>query len=156
MDEKLEMGFDDMAQDTKTSEEQEGVDISLASPPKQKRKPFVVWSVKQTDYKLKLTASAICKLEQKYKRNLLLLLMEEGIPPIAVMLTVIQAAMLQYHHGMTYLAVQNAFDQYVEEGGDQNRLMVDVLMPLMGVSGFFTQAQMNMLSEEMKDMDSTL
>lgn len=155
MDDKLEMGFDDMAQEPKTEAKQD-LDITLTQPERPKRKPFAVWSVGGFDYKLKLTASAICKLEQKYKKNLMLLITDEGIPPVAVMLTIIQAAMIPYHHGMTYLAVQNVFDQYVEEGGDQNRLMTNVLMPLMGVSGFFTQNQMDILMEEMKELDSTL
>ena len=156
MSEELKVGFDDMAQESGAQEITPDVDITSPQPAKMKRKPFVVWSVGRSDYKLKLTASAICKLEQKYKKNLLLLITEEGIPPIAVMLTVVQAAMLQYHHGITYRAVQNLFDRYVEDGGDQNQLMADVLMPLMGVSGFFTQSQMDVLTEEMEDMDSTL
>lgn len=151
MSEELKVGFDDMAQETN-----QGLDVTPSQPAQTKRRPFVVWSVGGSDYKLKLTASAICKLEQKYKRNLLLFVMDEGLPPIAVMLTVVQAAMLQYHHGMTYMAVQNVYDKYVEEGGDQSRLMKEVIMPLMGASGFFTQSQMEVLTEEMKDLDSTL
>lgn len=157
MSEELKVGFDDMARESGTQETNQILDITSSQPAKMKRKPFVVWSVGASDYKLKLTASAICKLEQKYNRNLLLLITgEDGLPPIAVMLTVIQAAMLQYHHGMNYMAVQNVFDKYVEEGGDQSRLMMEVIMPLMGVSGFFTQSQMEVLTEEMKGLDSTL
>ena len=98
----------------------------------------------------------ICKLEQKYDKNLLLLITEEGIPPISVMLTVIQAAMQVYEHGITFVKVQDIYDRYVDEGGDQNKLMSDVIMPLLGVSGFFTKSQMEVLTNEMKDMENDL
>lgn len=129
------------------------IDITKEVPKKQ---PFAVWSVGGTDYKLKLRASEICKLEQKFKVNLLLLITEDGLPPVATMLTMIQAAMVAYHHGMTYTAVQNVYDKYVDEGGDQTKLMTDVIMPLMSVSGFFTQTQAKVLEEELKNMDSVL
>ena len=146
----FEQGFDEM-------EEAQGKDnVIKMEEPATKRRPFVLWTVAGNDYKLKLTASVICKLEQKYKRNLLLLITEEGLPPVATMLTIIQASMQLYNHGITYLSVQNVYDQYVDEGGDQNKLMSDVIMPLLGVSGFFTQNQMEILTEEMKDMDSAL
>lgn len=155
MENNFDMGLDDILEIVTEKDETQGIEaVPKSSQPK--RKPFVLWTVGGMDYRLKLTASAICKLEQKYKKNLLLLITDAGLPPIAVMLTVIQAAMLQYHHKMTNLAVQKVYDQYVDEGGDQNKLMTDVVMPLMGVSGFFTQSQMEVLTEEMKDMDSAL
>lgn len=153
MDINFGMGLDDTAEDV--TEEKQALEV-VNEETQPKRKPFVLWTVGGTDYKLKLTASAICKLEQKYKKNLLLLITDIGLPPVAVMLTVIQAAMLQYHHKMTNVAIQKVYDQYVESGGDQNKLMTDVIMPLLGVSGFFTQSQMEVLTEEMKDVDSAL
>ena len=62
-----------------------------------KRAPYATWEVGGEEYKLKLTASAITKLEQRYKRNLLLMVTEEGLPPVSVMLTVFQAA-IQFLH----------------------------------------------------------
>ncbi len=150
MDEKMEQGFDDMVEEIETA-----VDIPVKEE-MPKRLPFSTWEVGGQTYKLKLTASAVCKLEQKYKRNLLLYITEDGLPPLSVMLTVIQAAMLQYQHKINYLTVQNLYDRYTEEGGDQTKLMSDVLMPLLGASGFFTRNQMEILTEEMKDMDSAL
>ena len=123
---------------------------------KPKRAPYATWTVGGTEYKLRLTAVDISKLEQKYRRNLLLALTDDGIPPVADMLTVIQASMRTYHHGMTFLTVQSLYDQYVDEGGDQNNLMVDVILPLLSVSGFFTQSQAEMLAQEMKDIDSNI
>lgn len=119
---------------------------------KPRRMPYAVWTVGGTEYKLRLTASDIGKLEQKYRRNLLIYLTDDGLPAVADMLTVIQASMRTYHHGMTFLAVQGLFDTYVDEGGDQTALMGDVLMPLLAVSGFFTPSQAETLTQEVKDL----
>ena len=75
---------------------------------------------------------------------------------VPTMMTIIQAAMLKFHHGMTFVKVQNAYDDYVDRGGDQMKLLSDVIMPLMGVSGFFTDSQMEIVTEEMKDADSPM
>ena len=123
---------------------------------KPKRAPYATWTVGGAEYKLRLTGVDISKLEQRYRRNLLLYLTDDGIPAVADMLTVIQAAMRTYHHGMTFLKVQELFDRYVDEGGDQNSLMAEVLMPILSVSGFFTQSQAEMLAQEMKDLDTNL
>lgn len=120
------------------------------------RKPFALWSVGNATYRLKLTAGAICEIEKRFKSNLLMMLADEGIPPLATMLTIIQSAMLKFHHGMTYHKVQEAYDLYVEEGGDQNKLLSEVIMPLMAVSGFFTPAQQEEMEASMKNMDSIL
>lgn len=143
-------GFDD-----ELNAEEEATE-NLIEMPKVKRAPFVVWRVGDTDYRLKLTAADISKLEQRYRRNLLMYLMDDGIPAVADMLTVIQAAMRSYEHGMTFLKVQNLFDEYVSEGGDQNALLADVLMPLLSVSGFFTQSQAEMLTQELKNLDTNV
>lgn len=131
----------------------EVIDITQEKP---KRMPFVVWSVGGKDYRLKLSTSAICKLEKKYGRNVLLLVTEDGIPPISTMLTVLQAALSQYNHGITFLDVQQMYDTYIAEGGDQTKLLGEIIMPTLGVSGFFTQSQMDIMTAEMKEMDSAL
>ena len=152
MNETYSQGLDAALVDEKKEEKV----VDITSAPKMKRKPFINWCVDDKDYRLKLTSSMICKLEQKYDKNLLLLITEEGIPPISVMLTVIQAAMQVYEHGITFVKVQDIYDKYVDEGGDQNKLMSDVIMPLLGVSGFFTKSQMEVLTNEMKDMENDL
>ena len=123
---------------------------------KPKRAPYTLWCVGGEEYRLRLTSSAITKLEQKYKRNLLLYLMSEGIPTLSAMLETIQAAMMQNHHGMTFLKVLNLYDQYVDEGGDQSKLLVEVITPLLEVSGFFTPGQAEILSKEMQNLDTNL
>lgn len=139
----IALGFDDEMMET---------DHTEATKPA-RRAPYATWEVGGTEYKLKLTAEDIGNLERKYKRNLLIYLTDDGIPAIADMLTVIQAAMRTYHHGMTFLKVQSLYDTYVDEGGYQNELMTDVLIPLLEVSGFFTPNQAETLRREMKDIN---
>ena len=140
-------GFDDELQ---AEEPQEMIPKKAAA----KRQPYAVWEICGVEYKLKLTAADIVKLEQRYRRNLLLYLTDDGIPAIADMLTVVQAAMRLYHHGMTFLAVQGLYDTYIEEGGDQTSFMADVLMPLLEVSGFFTQSQAEQLTQGMQELST--
>lgn len=58
---------------------------------KAKRKPFHYWEVNGRQFRLKLKASTVGKLENKYHKNIMNML--DDIPPLSVMLTIIQAAM---------------------------------------------------------------
>lgn len=121
------------------------------------RKPYSTWTVGDTEYKLKLRASEITRLEERFKENLLIVVTGgDGFPPLATMLTIIQASMQAFHHGMTFGKVQAAFDQYVDEGGDQMKLMAEVVMPLLAVSGFFTETQKEALTESMREMETPI
>lgn len=108
----------------------------------------------EREYRLKLTTEQICKLEEKYRCNLLTLLLQNsgGMPALGIMLTVIQSAMLPWEHGIKYKDVQSAFDKYVEDGGTQLTLFSDVIMQILMVSGFFTENQQEDLTEKMEDV----
>lgn len=148
-------GFDEeMVSDSQEKASGKVLEFEPASKPK--RAPYAGWVVNHTEYKLKLTALDISKLEQRYRRNLLVYLTEDGLPAVSDMLTVIQAAMRFYHHGMTFLRVQELYDAYVAEGGDQTKLMGEVLMPLLSVSGFFTETQAEALAQEMQNLDTSI
>ena len=111
-----------------------------AEAKKNVRKPYVPWVVDGTEYRLKLTTSAIVKLENKYGQNVLSIVSpEEGLPPIGALLTVIQASMEKFEHGLSFSIVTDIYDKYVEAGGDMTTLMNDVIMPLLSNGGFFTQ-----------------
>nr|CAJ1762841.1 tail chaperone protein [uncultured phage] len=118
---------------------------------KKRRKAFHIWNVGDNEYKLKLTTSNICMLEEKYKRNLLDIVSMGSFPPLNIMLTIIQAAMLPWHHGIKYKAVQDIYERYVEEGGSQTDLVSNVLMPTMAVSGFFTPDQAESMEEKLQE-----
>lgn len=104
------------------------------------RKPFVPWVVGGTEYRLKLTTNAIVKLENKYGSNILSIISpEEGLPPIGVLLTVIQAAMDKFEHGLSFSVVADLYDTYVDEGGNMTTLMENIIMSLLENAGFFTE-----------------
>ena len=134
-------------------EEEEIEKVETIEAVKERRKPFAIWSVGGEDYKLKLKTDEICKLEDKYKTNILILVTNSGIPPLAVMLTLIHAAMKPWQHGVKIKDVQNLFDKYIAEGGSQSKLLMDVIMPVMTVSGFFTESQTEDLMENLKDAE---
>lgn len=117
------------------------------------KKPWHIWQIGGKEYKTKLSTSNILKLEDKYRCNIITLVMTDGIPPLSVMLTIIHAAMLPYHHGISYQNVQKLYDVWAEEGNDQQQLYGKVIMPIMSVSGFFTKSQnqaiMQMIEEEL-------
>ena len=117
------------------------------------RKPYVPWVVGDTEYRLKLTADAIVKLENKYKANVLSIISpEEGLPPVGALLTVIQASMQKYEHNVSFSTVTDIYDKYVDEGGDMTTLMEDVIMPILSNSGFFTKE----MEKDLEKMDTAL
>ena len=101
-----------------------------------KRKAFCYWTVDGRDYRLKLKASNIEKLENKYKCNIRHVV--DDMPALAVMLTIVQAAMLPWEHGVKYDDILKLFDKYVDDGGSQIDLYKNVVIPTLAVSGFFT------------------
>lgn len=83
-----------------------------------KRKPFHYWTVAGRDYKLKLQAGSVERVENKYHQNIINMIDE--IPPLSVMLTIIQAAMENWEHNMSYTKIKKLYDTWTEEdGGDQ-------------------------------------
>lgn len=121
-----------------------------------KRRPFSIWKVGEDEYKLKLTAANIAKLEDRFKKNLLIMVSDEGLPALSTMLMIIQAAMLPFNHNIKQIEVFDIFDKYVEEGGDQQKLLADVIFPVLSVSGFFTESQSEDMKEKVKELDSPL
>ena len=120
--------------DEEVKNQEEKTKIVDLDEEKKKRKPFHYWTVGGRDYRLKLKASNIEKLENKYKCNVMHLV--DDMPALSVMLTIIQAAMLPWEHGVKYDDILNLFDKYVEEGGSQIDLYKDVVIPTLAVSGF--------------------
>lgn len=139
-------GMDDDAQDNLQAEE--------AVKEKKVKKAFAYWQVREKEYKLKLVTEQTCKLEEKYRRNLIDLLLQSGgtLPPLGIMLTVIQAAMSPWEHGVKYKDIQKLFDNYVEEGGTQMALFSDIIMQLLMVSGFFTERQQTEMEEKLEEV----
>lgn len=58
-------------------------------------------------------------LENKYKMNIMNLVAGGDIPPLSVMITVVQAAATPWTHKLKYEDVQKMYDKWTEDGGDQ-------------------------------------
>jgi hypothetical protein len=137
--------------DEETEKETAEQNVLQIEEVKKRRKPFAIWTVGGREYNLKLKTVKICQLEEKFKSNLLNVLTGNGVPPLAIMLTVVQAAMQEWEHGVKFADVQNMFDKYCDEGGTQITLFTDVIMPVMTVSGFFTEEQTKDMEERMQE-----
>ena len=112
------------------NEQMDHDEMDVADDPKPKRRPFAYWKVGNKEYKLKLTTAQIGKLEDKYRRNLLSLLLLGGeIPPLSIMLTVIQAAAAPWNSNVN---------------------------GIMTVSGFFTPDQQEEMGEKVKDIKANM
>lgn len=123
---------------------------------KPKRRPFHYWKVGEREYKLKLTTRMIEKVETKYRQNILNLVSVDGMPALSVMLTITQAAMSPWEHGVNYKKVQDLYDKWIEDGGNQVKYFGSVIMPTLAVSGFFTEQQAESMMESLQDMDDFL
>lgn len=87
-----------------------------------KRRPFHYWTVKGRDYRLKLQAGSIERVENKYHQNIMNIVSE--MPPLTVMLTIIQAAMENWEAGMNYTKIKKLYDTWTEDGGDQFSFLI--------------------------------
>ena len=120
------------------------------------RRPWVLWTVAGSEYKLKLTTNAITKLEQRFNKSLLAAVLDEGIPPVSTVVTILQSALQKYHHGIKSFTVEDILDDYFDAGGTQISLLNDVIYPLMRDAGFFTDAQIEAMEKEIAEADTEL
>lgn len=119
------------------------------------KKPFEIWAVKGTEYKLKLSTSAIIELESKLNSNLLNIL-NEGLPSLKVMAMLIHAALKKYNHSISLNDVNDILDNYFDEGGSQLDLLQNVIIPIFNVSGFFTPTMVKVMEQKMKEADKKI
>lgn len=143
------VGIDDELEQEKTMPIDEGKVVKM-------RRPYVEWEVGGSTYKLKLSSSAITTLERRFNKSLLSAVLDDGIPPVTVTITLLQAALQKFHHGFKSYDVERLYDDYIDAGGTQITLLSDVVYPLMGDAGFFTDGQMKLLTKEISEADSTL
>lgn len=139
-------GMDDFFEKTDDEVKQEKV---VEMP---KRKAFHIWTVDGVDYKMKLKASVISALEDKFGGVNLMLIVSD-LPSLKNMLQIAQAAIAPWHHGVKYADVERLFDKYVEEGGSQMDFYKDHIMGCMNVSGFFTENQSDAMQKALETSD---
>lgn len=149
MRERLE-GLDEAVE--KEAAEENGVIVSMGDA-KKKRRPFHYWTVDGVDHKMKLTTKMITQLENKYRTNVMNLVITDSVPPLSVMLTIAQAAIIPFEHGTRIEKVNALYDKWLEEGGSQQEFLTQIIMPTLAVSGFFTTEQ---VEELMKELDERL
>ena len=121
----------------------------------EKKQPFALWKVGDTEYKLKLTTQEIIRLESMFNANLLSVISSNTenneMPPLKVMLLITHGAIKKYNHGIKEKDVIELFDKYEEEGGSQLSFMTDVFLPTFQVSGFFSQAQADTMNKNIEE-----
>lgn len=103
--------------------------------------PYTTWKIGEIEHKLRLTTRQAVAVEEKLGVNLLKVFMpRQGedfpLPPLKVMLVVIHGALQKFEHGTTLDDVYDMNDDYVDAGGDQTSLLMDVIIPLFENSGF--------------------
>lgn len=125
------------------------------SEKKEIKKPFEIWTVKDVEYKLKLSTEAIIELEKKLNCNLLKIL-DGGLPSLQIMAMLIHSALKKYNHGISLSNVNDILDDYFDEGGSQIDLFQNVIIPIFNVSGFFTPAMVEAMEYKMKEADEQM
>lgn len=153
--EMFEAGLDNELETTEELDHTQGLGAAPAEK-KPKRKPFHIWTVNGKEYKLKLTTRMIGALEKKYRTNVMNLVTADGMPPLSVMLTIIQAAASPWHHKFKYEKAEELYDSWCAQGGNQMELLSKVIMPTMAVSGFFTEDQAASILKDVENMDLLL
>lgn len=103
--------------------------------------PYTTWKIGEIEHKLRLTTRQAVAVEEKLGVNLLKVFMpcqgeDFPLPPLKVMLVVIHGALQKFEHGTTLDDVYDMNDDYVDAGGDQTSLLMDVIIPLFENSGF--------------------
>ena len=113
-------------------------------------KAFAFWEVAGEKLKLKLTTPATLELEKKFRKNLISLIGDEdNIPALTTMLQIIHAAAEPWKHGLKLKHITDYYEKYLEEGGNQLSLYVDVYMQVFMVSGFFSTSMVEDMEDSM-------
>lgn len=121
-----------------------------------KPRPFLVWQVKDKEYKLKLTTAIITKLEKQFDKPLMDAVLDDGIPAQDTIITMIQGSMQKYQHGIRSADVEEIIDDYIEECHTIMDVLKNVIYPLMYDAGFFTKAMMQEILRAMDELDTEL
>lgn len=153
MMDEMYFGLDEETSQEEKLKESNITDFEIA---KKKRLPYHIWTVGDTDYKMKLTTDKIAMLENKYRMNILRLVTMNDIPPLSTMLTIAQAALLPWQHGMKFEKVKSLYDTWLEEGGNQMDFYSRVIIPTLSVSGFFTADQTESIMKNLNAADELL
>lgn len=120
------------------------------------KKPYAIWEVNETEYKLKLKTATITQLEEKLGRSLVAVFGTDGMPPLSIMLTIVHGAMKDWNSNIKRKDVDDLFDQYLDEGGSQLEFYATTFMDIYKVSGFFTMNQIQEMEMNQEKIQEAL
>lgn len=120
------------------------------------KKPYAIWEVNGTEYKLKLKTATITQLEEKLGRSLVAVFGTDGMPPLSIMLTIVHGAMKDWNSNIKRKDVDDLFDQYLDEGGSQLEFYATTFMEIYKVSGFFTTNQIQEMEMNQEKIQEAL
>lgn len=120
------------------------------------KKPYAIWEVNGTEYRLKLKTATITQLEEKLGRSLVAVFGTDGMPPLSVMLTIVHGAMKDWNSNIKRKDVDDLFDQYLDEGGSQLEFYATTFMDVYKVSGFFTTNQIQEMEMNQEKIQEAL
>lgn len=103
---------------------------------------YTTFTVKDIDYKCRLSAKACVDLEKKLGTNPLNVFMDIAtsgkLPSLTTLICILQASMTQYNHNITMDKAFEIYDNYIDEGHNMMDL-VPVIMDIFKVSGFYNE-----------------
>ena len=103
---------------------------------------FYTLTVGNTEYKLRLTASAIMSIEKKLGKPLFAALENIQDNMVETIVTIIWGAAQPLNANFPYDKAMALFDDYIDEGHSLEELMLEI-NDLFEVSGFFRKGQDN-------------
>lgn len=116
---------------------------------------FTTFTVKDTNYKLRLDAKACVSLEDRLGTNPLnvIIQMIQGntikMPSLKVLLTIIHEALQPYNHGISMDDVYAIYDDYIADGHAMADL-IPVILDIFKTSGFIKKP-----AEDVEDSESS-
>ena len=103
---------------------------------------YTTITIDGVDYKARLNDKACVDLEKKLGTNPLNIfakIADNGnIPDLGVLITMLQASLTAYNHGITMDKTYELYDKFVDEGHTLMDL-VPILLDVFKVSGFFKE-----------------
>lgn len=99
---------------------------------------YYTLTIKDNDYKLRLSGKACVDLEKKLGCNPVSVLADmatsQTVPELESILTIMQASMSQFNHGINMDKMYDIYDEYVDEGHTMYDLIA-VIVEVFKVSG---------------------
>lgn len=96
---------------------------------------YHIFTVGDTNYKLRINTRNIIDLEKKLGGNpLSIFLADDNIPTVENMVAVLHASLQQYQHDFTMTKTYSLFDEWLDEGNDVTSF-IPVILEVYKVSG---------------------